>query len=77
MLIGTAYTGLALAVQAFKKKNVRRIVLTRQAVSSEENLGFLPGNIKEKLDLYPPLYSAWRNMIWYEKLVEFLEKNTI
>ena len=65
---GKTYTAVALAVKALKEKEVRRIVLTRPAVESGENLGFLPGDLKEKLDPYmQPLYDALRDMIPYEK----------
>ncbi|MEJ2114305.1 MAG: PhoH family protein, partial [Flavobacteriaceae bacterium] len=61
---GKTYTGVALAVQALKNKEVRRIILTRPAVEAGENLGFLPGDLKEKLDPYmQPLYDALRDMI--------------
>ena len=75
---GKTYTAVALAVKALKEKQVRRIVLTRPAVESGENLGFLPGDLKEKLDPYmPPLYDALRDMIPYEKLQSYLEKGVI
>jgi len=75
---GKTYTAVALAVRAFKNKEVRRIILTRPAVESGENLGFLPGDLKEKLDPYmQPLYDALRDMIPAEKLVEMLEAGTI
>lgn len=71
---GKTYTAVACAVRAFKNKQVRRIVLTRPAVEAGENLGFLPGDMKEKLDPYMmPLYDALRDMIPSEKLAEFLE----
>src|SRR5690554_1671283 len=71
---GKTYTAVACAVRAFKNKQVRRIVLTRPAVEAGENLGFLPGDMKEKLDPYMmPLYDALRDMIPPEKLAEFLE----
>src|SRR5690606_5411706 len=60
---GKTYTGVALAVQALKNKEVKRIILTRPAVEAGENLGFLPGDLKEKLDPYmQPLYDALRDM---------------
>ena len=66
---GKTYTGVALAVKALKEKQVRRIILTRPAVEAGENLGFLPGDLKEKLDPYmQPLYDALRDMIPAEKL---------
>ena len=75
---GKTYTAVALAVRALKDKEVRRIVLTRPAVESGENLGFLPGDLKEKLDPYmQPLYDALQDMIPYEKLHSFLEKGVI
>jgi len=75
---GKTYTGVALAVQALKNKQVRRIILTRPAVESGENLGFLPGDLKEKLDPYmQPLYDALRDMIPAEKLASHLESGVI
>lgn len=75
---GKTYTAIALAVKALKEKQVRKIVLTRPAVESGENLGFLPGDLKEKLDPYmQPLYDALRDMIPYEKLESYLEKGVI
>lgn len=75
---GKTYTAVALAVKALKNKEVKRIVLTRPAVEAGENLGFLPGDLKEKLDPYMmPLYDALRDMIPHEKLAEFLENGTI
>lgn len=75
---GKTYTGVALAVQALKSKEVKRIILTRPAVEAGENLGFLPGDLKEKLDPYmQPLYDALRDMIPAEKLAQFLENGTI
>jgi len=75
---GKTYTGVALAVRALKNKQVKRIILTRPAVEAGENLGFLPGDLKEKLDPYmQPLYDALRDMIPAEKLVKFLEDGTI
>jgi phosphate starvation-inducible PhoH-like protein len=75
---GKTYTCVALAVQALKTKEVRRIILTRPAVEAGENLGFLPGDLKEKLDPYmQPLYDALRDMIPHEKLDNFIEKGTI
>ncbi len=75
---GKTYTGVALAVRALKNKEVRRIILTRPAVEAGENLGFLPGDLKEKLDPYmQPLYDALRDMIPPEKLDSFIEKGTI
>lgn len=75
---GKTYTGVALAVQALKNKQVRRIILTRPAVESGENLGFLPGDLKEKLDPYmQPLYDALRDMIPAERLASNLESGII
>ncbi len=75
---GKTYTGVALAVKALKEKQVRRIILTRPAVEAGENLGFLPGDLKEKLDPYmQPLYDALRDMIPAEKLESFIEKGII
>jgi len=75
---GKTYTGVALAVQALKNKEVKRIILTRPAVEAGENLGFLPGDLKEKLDPYmQPLYDALRDMIPPEKLVQYIENGTI
>jgi len=75
---GKTYTAVALAVRALKEKQVRKIVLTRPAVESGENLGFLPGDLKDKLDPYmQPLYDALRDMIPHEKLESFLEKGTV
>jgi phosphate starvation-inducible PhoH-like protein len=75
---GKTYTAVALAVKALKEKEVRRIILTRPAVESGENLGFLPGDLKEKLDPYmQPLYDALRDMIPHEKLESYLESGII
>ena len=75
---GKTYTGVALAVKALKNKEVKRIILTRPAVEAGENLGFLPGDLKEKLDPYmQPLYDALRDMIPAEKLVQYIENGTI
>lgn len=75
---GKTYTAVALAVQALKAKEVKRIVLTRPAVEAGENLGFLPGDLKEKLDPYMmPLYDALRDMIPGEKLADMLEFGVI
>jgi phosphate starvation-inducible PhoH-like protein len=75
---GKTYTGVALAVKALKEKQVKRIILTRPAVEAGENLGFLPGDLKEKLDPYMmPLYDALRDMIAPEKLESHLEKGVI
>ena len=75
---GKTYTGVAMAVKALKNKEVKRIVLTRPAVEAGENLGFLPGDLKEKLDPYmQPLYDALRDMIPAENLSSYIEKRTI
>ncbi len=75
---GKTYTSVALAVSALKNKTVKRIVLTRPAVEAGENLGFLPGDLKEKLDPYmQPLYDALRDMIPIERLKEYLENGTV
>ncbi len=75
---GKTYTGVALAVKALKEKQVKRIILTRPAVEAGENLGFLPGDLKEKLDPYmQPLYDALRDMIPTEKLAQYIENGTI
>jgi phosphate starvation-inducible PhoH-like protein len=82
-LVGPAGTGktfvsIALAVRALKNKEVKRIILTRPAVEAGENLGFLPGDMKEKLDPYmQPLYDALRAMIPHERLENYLEKGII
>ena len=75
---GKTYTAVALAVKALKSKAVKRIILTRPAVEAGENLGFLPGDLKDKLDPYMmPLYDALRDMISPEKLADFLDNGTI
>ena len=75
---GKTYTAVALAVRALREKEVRKIILTRPAVESGENLGFLPGDLKEKLDPYmQPLYDALRDMIPHEKLESYIEKGII
>lgn len=75
---GKTYTCVALAVRALKEKQVKRIILTRPAVEAGENLGFLPGDLKEKLDPYmQPLYDALRDMIPHEKLDSYIEKGVI
>ena len=75
---GKTYTAVALAVRALKNKEVRRIIITRPAVEAGENLGFLPGDLKEKLDPYlRPLYDALRDMIPAEKLNQFIETGII
>ena len=75
---GKTYTCVALAVRALRRKEVQRIILTRPAVEAGENLGFLPGDMKEKLDPYmQPLYDALRDMIPHEKLDNYIEKGVI
>lgn len=75
---GKTYTAVALAVRALKNKEVKRIILTRPAVEAGENLGFLPGDLKDKLDPYlQPLYDALRDMIPTQKLLSYLEDGTI
>lgn len=75
---GKTYTGVAMAVKALKEKQVKRIILTRPAVEAGENLGFLPGDMKEKLDPYmQPLYDALRDMIPHEKLDDYIQKGII
>ena len=75
---GKTYTAVALAVRALKNKVVKKIILTRPAVEAGENLGFLPGDLKEKLDPYmQPLYDALRDMIPYERLDSYIEKGVI
>jgi len=75
---GKTYTAVAMAVRALKNKEVKRIILTRPAVEAGENLGFLPGDLKEKLDPYvQPLYDGLRDMIPAEKLAEYLEHGII
>ncbi len=75
---GKTYTAVALAVRALKNKEVRRIVLTRPAVEAGENLGFLPGDLKDKLDPYlQPLYDALRDMLPTQKLLSYMEDGTI
>lgn len=75
---GKTYTAVALAVQALKNKEVRRIIMTRPAVEAGENLGFLPGDMKDKLDPYlQPLYDALKDMIPFEKLNSYTERGVI
>ncbi len=75
---GKTYTAVALAVRALKNKEVRKIILTRPAVEAGENLGFLPGDLKEKLDPYlQPLYDALRDMIPAEKLEDYIDNNIV
>jgi phosphate starvation-inducible PhoH-like protein len=75
---GKTYTAIALAVRALKNKEVKRIILTRPAVEAGEKLGFLPGDMKEKLDPYlQPLYDALNDMIPAVKLQKYLEEGTV
>jgi len=75
---GKTYTAIALAVRALKNKEVKRIILSRPAVEAGENLGYLPGDLKEKLDPYlQPLYDALLDMIPFKKLKEYLSENII
>ena len=75
---GKTYTGVAMAVKALKEKQVKRIILTRPAVEAGENLGFLPGDMKEKLDPYmQPLYDALRDMIPPQTLEDYIFKGII
>ncbi len=75
---GKTYTAVALAVRALKNKEVQRIILTRPAVEAGENLGFLPGDLKDKLDPYlQPLYDALRDMLPPQKLLTYLDDGTI
>ena len=75
---GKTYTAVAMAVRALKNKEVKRIILTRPAVEAGENLGFLPGDLREKLDPYlRPLYDALRDMLPQAKLTSFMESGII
>jgi len=75
---GKTYTAVALAVRALKNKEVQRIILTRPAVEAGENLGFLPGDLKEKLDPYlQPLYDALKDMLPGQKLLTLIEEGII
>lgn len=75
---GKTYTAVALAVRALKNKQIRRIILTRPAVEAGENLGFLPGDLRDKLDPYlQPLYDALWDMMHMSKLLSYLEDKTI
>lgn len=75
---GKTYTAIALAVRSLRNKEVKRIILCRPAVEAGESLGFLPGDLKEKLDPYlQPLYDALRDMIPAKKLLNYLEEGTI
>ncbi|MBN1340600.1 MAG: PhoH family protein [Bacteroidales bacterium] len=75
---GKTYTAVALAVKALKNKEVKKIILTRPAVEAGENLGFLPGDLRDKLDPYlQPLYDALRDMLPTQRLLTYLEDGTI
>ena len=75
---GKTYTAIALAVRALKNKEVKKLILTRPAVEAGERLGFLPGDMKEKLDPYlQPLYDALRDMIDHRKLAALMEEGII
>ncbi|MFL2628896.1 MAG: PhoH family protein [Candidatus Marisimplicoccus sp.] len=75
---GKTYTGIAIAVKALKEKQIKKIILTRPAVEAGENLGYLPGDLKEKLDPYmQPLYDALRDMIPSVRLNKLLNDNII
>jgi phosphate starvation-inducible PhoH-like protein len=75
---GKTYTGVAIAVKALKEKEIKKIILTRPAVEAGENLGYLPGDLKEKLDPYmQPLYDALRDMIPTVKLNKLLNDKVI
>ena len=75
---GKTYTAIALAVKALKNKEVKKIILSRPAVEAGEKLGFLPGDMKEKIDPYlQPLYDALEEMLPHQKLSEYMEKGVI
>ena len=75
---GKTYTAIALAVRALKNREVKRIILSRPAVEAGENLGFLPGDMKDKIDPYlQPLYDALQDMIPGAKLTEYMERGVI
>jgi phosphate starvation-inducible PhoH-like protein len=75
---GKTYVSIALAVRALKNKEIRKIILSRPAVEAGEKLGFLPGDMKEKIDPYlQPLYDALQDMIPAQKLQEYMEQNVI
>ena len=75
---GKTYTAVALAVRALKNKQIRRIILTRPAVEAGENLGFLPSDLRDKLDPYlQPLYDALWDMMPMSKLLSYIEDKTI
>ena len=75
---GKTYTAISMAVKALKEREVKRIILTRPAVEAGENLGFLPGDLKDKLDPYmQPLYDSLKDMIPHGKLISYIEKGII
>ena len=75
---GKTYTAVALAVRALKRKEIKRLILTRPAVEAGENLGFLPGDLRDKLDPYlQPLYDALKDMLPTQRLLKYLEDGTI
>tara|TARA_B100001250_G_scaffold169630_1_gene146081 strand:+ start:167 stop:1117 length:951 start_codon:yes stop_codon:yes gene_type:complete len=75
---GKTYTAISMAVKALKEREVKRIILTRPAVEAGENLGFLPGDLKDKLDPYmQPLYDSLKDMISHGKLISYIEKGII
>ncbi len=75
---GKTYTAISMAVKALKEREVKRIILTRPAVEAGENLGFLPGDLKDKLDPYmQPLYDSLKDMIPHGKLINYIEKGII
>lgn len=75
---GKTFVSVALAVRALKNKQVKKIIITRPAVEAGENLGFLPGDLKEKIDPYlRPIYDALNDMVPFEKLKYYLEREII
>lgn len=75
---GKTYVSVALAIRALKNKQVKKIIITRPAVEAGENLGFLPGDLKEKIDPYlRPIYDALNDMVPYEKLKFYMEREVI
>ena len=75
---GKTYTAIALAVRSLKNKEIKKIILSRPAVEAGEKLGFLPGDMKDKIDPYlQPLYDALQDMIPAAKLKEYMELNEI
>ncbi len=75
---GKTYTAISMAVKALNEKQVKRIILTRPAVEAGENLGFLPGDLKDKLDPYmQPLYDSLKDMISNQKLINYIDKGII